>query len=89
MLDRPATIATNGAALAVISFGAGLFYNVIPAVLWQFATALLMVLFWASCSLLMLAYYLVIFSLFLMINPVTFWIFALIVIRHFQKRANA
>lgn len=89
MLNRPAKIATTGAALAVTSFGAGLLHNAIPGILWQFATTLLIVLFWAFCCVLMVAYYLVVFTLFLMINPATFWIFALIVIRYFQKRVRA
>lgn len=89
MLNRPATIATSGAALVVTSFFAGFFYQTIPSVLWQFALGMLMVIIWAFCCLLMLAYYLAIFSLFVLINPVTFWIFALVVIRNFQKRVHA
>lgn len=57
MLNRPAKVATTGAALAVTSFGVGLLHDILPTFFWNFATAVGATLLIAICGTLLVAYY--------------------------------
>lgn len=94
MLYRPATIATNGAALAVTSFGVGLFHNILPPLFVSFLTCAGFALLVAVSSVLLVAYYavvlLVIAAICILCNPLSLLIgLGIIMSTRIRKRLRA
>jgi hypothetical protein len=94
MLNRPAKIATTGAALAVTSFGAGLFYNIWPSLFVSFLTGVGFALLVAVSSVLLVAYYavvlLVIAAFCILCNPLSLLIGSgILMFTRIRKRLRA
>lgn len=94
MLNRPTRIATTGAALAVSSFGVGLFYESLPLLLWNTATAIALVIFAGICTAFMFAYavftIIMVAVVFAVMNPLGILIFlSFIVCRRVRNKLRS
>lgn len=94
MLNRPATIATSGAALALTSLGVGLFHNILPALFVNFLTSIGFLLLVSIGSALLMIYYaavlLIIAAICLLCNPLSLFVgLSILLLTRIRKRLRA